>query len=100
MNQVEVEETEQEEIVIEADSIHSTTTEELEGIEIVKVILEHTVDLERVHVRDRQSYCGILLDNNNRKPIIRLGFNNSENKRICVFEFDERWKQARRVASD
>ena len=85
-------ETEQEEIAeiaIEADSIHSTSPEELEGIEIVKVILEHTVDLERVHVRDRQSYCGILLDNNNRKPIIRLGFNNSESMRICIFEFDD-----------
>lgn len=33
------------------------------------------VDLKRVVCRDTQSYFGILLDDNNRKPICRLHFN-------------------------
>jgi hypothetical protein len=33
------------------------------------------VEPKRVVMRDTQSYCGILLDDNNRKPICRLRFN-------------------------
>lgn len=29
-------------------------------------------------MRDTKSYCGILLDDNNRKPICRLHFNTSQ----------------------
>ncbi|MCI5136880.1 MAG: hypothetical protein D3922_00340 [Candidatus Electrothrix sp. AR1] len=29
-------------------------------------------------MRDTKSYCGILLDDNNRKPICRLRFNHSQ----------------------
>jgi hypothetical protein len=35
-------------------------------------------------MRDRKRYCGILLDNNNRKPICRLHFNYSQ-KYIGLF---------------
>jgi hypothetical protein len=37
-------------------------------------------------MRDAQSYCAILLDDNNRKPICRLRFNNSEKLRIGLFD--------------
>ena len=33
---------------------------------------------ERVAIRDQVTYCGILLDDNNRKPLVRLWFNNSQ----------------------
>ncbi len=36
------------------------------------------IDVDRVIMRDTKSYCGILLDNNNRKPICRLHFNYSQ----------------------
>ncbi|QDT99005.1 hypothetical protein [Gimesia aquarii] len=42
------------------------------------------VDVSRVTIRDTKSYCGILLDDNNRKPICRLRFNTSQ-KYLGVF---------------
>lgn len=36
-------------------------------------------------MRDAQSYCAILLDDNNRKPICRLRFNNPDKLRIGFF---------------
>ena len=61
-----------------------TTEEEKEGYNIVKAILSEIVDLDRIFMRDTKSYCGILLDNNNRKPICRLRFNHSQ-KYIGIF---------------
>lgn len=52
-----------------------TTEEELEGFFIVKSILAETVELQRIASRDTKSYFGILLDDNNRKWIVRLLFN-------------------------
>nr|VFK15989.1 MAG: hypothetical protein BECKLPF1236A_GA0070988_101378 [Candidatus Kentron sp. LPFa]VFK31426.1 MAG: hypothetical protein BECKLPF1236C_GA0070990_101388 [Candidatus Kentron sp. LPFa] len=69
--------------VIEDDGIE-TTEEEIEGYHIVKAILRQVVDVHGVFIRDTKSYCGILLDDNNRKPICRLRFNYS-NKYIGLF---------------
>ena len=55
-----------------------TTQEELDGFNVVKAILREVVDVSRVTMRDTKSYCGILLDDNNRKPICRLRFNHSQ----------------------
>ena len=55
-----------------------TTEKELEGFYIVKGILREVVEPDRVAARDTQSYFGILLDDNNRKPICRLHFNRSQ----------------------
>ena len=44
-----------------------TTAEEIEGYELVKTIVSEVVDPERVFMRDSQSYCAILLDDNNRR---------------------------------
>ncbi|MET1258125.1 type I restriction endonuclease [Flagellimonas sp. DF-77] len=52
-----------------------TTEEELEGFRIVVAILRRKVAVERIVHRDTQSYFGILLDDNNRKPLCRLHFN-------------------------
>lgn len=61
-----------------------TTAEEIEGFYIVKSILRNIVSSERIAMRDTQSYCGILLDDNNRKPVCRLHFNR-EKKYIGLF---------------
>lgn len=53
-----------------------TTDEELEGFHIVRSIVRSVVSPRRIFLRDAQSYCAILLDDNNRKPICRLRFNN------------------------
>ncbi|MCB8982056.1 MAG: type I restriction enzyme HsdR N-terminal domain-containing protein [Ardenticatenaceae bacterium] len=69
---------------VEADSelerkaeIH-TTEDEIEGFFAIKSILRDTINVKRVHMRDTKSYCGILLDDNNRKPIVRLRFNRDQ----------------------
>lgn len=68
---------------VESDKI-VTTEEELEGFQIVKAILREGLPAERIAYRDTQSYFGILLDDNNRKPLCRLHFN-STNKYIELF---------------
>lgn len=52
-----------------------TTEEEIEGSQIIKAILREVVPAARIAFRDTQSYFGILLDDNNRKPLARLHFN-------------------------
>lgn len=64
----------------DADGDHAveTTEEELEGFHIVRAIVRKVIDVKRVHYRDTQSYFGILVDDNNRRPICRLHFNRSQ----------------------
>lgn len=62
-----------------------TTEEEIEGYHIVKAILSANVEVEKIVMRDTKSYCGILFEDNNRKPLCRLRFNTS-NKYIGIFE--------------
>jgi predicted type IV restriction endonuclease len=87
-----------------------TTEEELEGYYIVKAILCSVIDPARVKIRDVQSYCGILLDDNNRKPICRLHFNFSQKyiglfdeakneERLPIDKTDEIYKFAERLRS-
>ena len=61
-----------------------TTEEELDAFHIVKAILREKIPAERIASRDTQSYYGVLLDNNNRKPICRFHFNSS-NKYLELF---------------
>ncbi|MCS4251004.1 type I restriction endonuclease [Pseudomonas sp. BIGb0164] len=62
-----------------------TTLEELEGYHIVRAVVRSVVDAKRIVQRDTQSYFGILLDDNNRKPICRLHFNRSQ-KYLGIFD--------------
>lgn len=55
-----------------------TTDEEREAFLVIKAIVRDLVDVRRIVMRDVQSYCGILLDDNNRKPICRLRFNSAQ----------------------
>ena len=71
-----------------------TTEEELESYRIVKSICREKVDIARIEYRDTQTYFGILLDNNNRKPICRMYFN-SATKYIATF--DENKKEIKHV---
>ncbi|HTD03396.1 type I restriction endonuclease [Undibacterium sp.] len=69
-----------------------TTEQEIEGFHIVRSILREAISARRVVMRDAQSYCAILLDDNNRKPICRLRFNNSEKLAIGLFNGKEEEK--------
>ncbi|KUG12423.1 restriction endonuclease [Elizabethkingia sp. HvH-WGS333] len=61
-----------------------TTEEELEAFQIVKAILREKLPAERIAHRDTQSYFGVLLDDNNRKPVCRFHFGTSR-KQIELF---------------
>jgi hypothetical protein len=75
---------------LDKETVHTeTTSEEIEGYHIVKSIMRELIDTERIAMRDQQSYCGILLDNNNRKPVCRLWFNR-EKKYIGLFDGESR----------
>lgn len=63
-----------------------TTEEELESFMIVKSILRPIVDISRVAYRDTINYFGILLDDNNRKPICRMRFNSQTKKYLVTFD--------------
>lgn len=74
-----------EEKEVEKENLIETTEEELQGFRIVQSILRTVIDSKRIKYRDTQSYFGVLLDDNNRKPICRLHFNRSQ-KYIGFFD--------------
>lgn len=69
-----------------------TTIEEIEGYNIVRAIVRSEIDVKRIAGRDTQSYFGVLLDDNNRKPICRLHFNRAQ-KYLGLFDAEK--KEAR-----
>lgn len=81
-------ETESKEEETTDDNEIQTTLDELEGYHIVKAIVRTVVDAARISQRDTKSYFGILLDDNNRKPICRLHFNRSQ-KYIGIFDAEK-----------
>lgn len=60
---------------VEAAANVETTQDEIDAFLIIKSILRKETDVKRIFLRDAQSYCAILLDDNNRKTICRLYFN-------------------------
>ena len=72
--------------VFGADTGVVTTQSELDAFNIIRGIAAEIISPERVCIRDAKSYCAILFDDNNRRPICRLFFNNEENKSIVLFD--------------
>ncbi|MBX9699880.1 MAG: type I restriction enzyme HsdR N-terminal domain-containing protein [Acetobacteraceae bacterium] len=63
---------------------NGTTEEELEAFRIIKALVRGVAKPNRIAMRDQASYCAILFDDNNRKPLARLYFN-SKKKRVGIF---------------
>lgn len=86
-----------------------TTAEEIEGLHMIRSILRDVVNPRRIVMRDSQSYCAILLDDNNRKPVCRLRFNNlqklslglfndkKEEERVSLENLDDLYKYAEQL---
>ena len=55
-----------------------TTQEEIEGMLTIRSIVRDIVDAHRVDLRDAKSYCAVLVDDNNRKPLARMHFNRKQ----------------------
>jgi hypothetical protein len=62
-----------------------TTREETEAFYIVRAIVRGVIPVDRVYMRDQQSYCSIIIDDNNRKPLCRLRFNSKKSLSIGIF---------------
>lgn len=82
---------------VEEDNRIVTTEEEIEGFQIVKAILREKLPASRIAYRDAITYFGVLLDDNNRKPICRLHFNGI--KKYIEF-FDKGKDSSERVLID
>ena len=80
----EAKQQEEEQVEFVEESLVQTTEEEMEGFRIVIAILRRKISVDRIVHRDTQSYFGILLDDNNRKPLCRLHLNASK-KYIGLF---------------
>jgi hypothetical protein len=65
-----------------------TTEDETSAYLIIKAILAEKISSKRVAIRDVKSYCGILLDDNNRKPLARLYFTDNK-KSVGLFDTDK-----------
>lgn len=86
-----------------------TTDEEVEAYYIIRAILREVVNVKRVVMRDVQSYCGILLDDSNRKTICRLYFNTTQKyigfindgqtERLPIDSLDDIYKHVERLKS-
>lgn len=70
---------------VDSDGAVLTTEEELEGYRIVRAIVCSEVPATRIVARDTKTYFGVLLDDNNRKPIARLWLNRSK-KYLGLFD--------------
>ncbi|GAA4394537.1 type I restriction enzyme HsdR N-terminal domain-containing protein [Nocardia zapadnayensis] len=66
-----------------------TTEEELQAFRIIQAIVAQDVDPNRIHYRDAKSYCAILFDDNNRKAVCRLRFNNTDRLRVGLIKEDK-----------
>lgn len=71
------------------DSRIVTTEEEIEGFQIIKAIMSKVVDPSRVYMRDQVSYCGVLLDDKNNRPICRMHFNAASVKYLETFDAEK-----------
>jgi predicted type IV restriction endonuclease len=65
-----------------------TTQDELDAYWAIKAIMREALDPGRIHMRDAKSYCAIIFDDNNRKPLARLYFNTA-NKQVGIFDKDK-----------
>ena len=74
-----------------------TTEHEWQGYFAVKAIVSQDVLPDRVTIRDRKTFCGVLLDDNNRQPICRLHFNRTQ-KYLGLFD-DNKKEQKVKIAS-
>lgn len=80
--------------IAEADDNKVETTDvEIEGFNIVRAICAEKVDPSRVVIRDAKSYCAILLDDNNRRTIVRMHFNSPTARHLGLFSGKEETRE-------
>ena len=66
-----------------------TTEEEMEAYQIIRAIVREVIKPDRVVMRDAKSYCAVLIDDNNRKPLARLHFNSKSVQYVGLFNAEK-----------
>lgn len=66
-----------------------TTAEEVQAFYIIRAIGAKVLPIERIGMRDAKSYCSVLVDDNNRKPVCRFYFNAKSVKSIGIFDAEK-----------
>jgi len=74
---------------VEDDDGIVTTEEEKDAHRIIRAIAARVTHVQRIAMRDAKSYCAILMDDNNRRPICRLYFNSAKNKSVVIFDAEK-----------
>lgn len=72
-----------------------TTEEEWQAFYIVRAIASEKLDPIRIGIRDSKSYCSVLVDDSNRKPVCRLYFNSKSVKYIGLFDREKKEEKVR-----
>jgi hypothetical protein len=83
-------------VAIDGDII--TTQEEVDAFNIVKAIVAGTLPVDRLFMRDGKTYCSVLIDNNNRKPLCRFWFNAKSTMYLGII--DENKAETKHVIRD
>ena len=63
-----------------------TTEDEVQAFMIIRAIAARVASVDRITMRDAKSYCSIIFDDNNRKPVCRLYFNAKSIRYVGVFD--------------
>jgi predicted type IV restriction endonuclease len=66
-----------------------TTQDELQAFYIVRAIGAKILPVDRIVMRDAKSYCSVIVDDNNRKPVCRFYFNSKSGKSVGVFNSEK-----------
>lgn len=88
------------ETMLGAETGVTTTQDEIDAFNIVKAIVSEAVAPDRIVMRDAKSYCAVIFDDNNRKPICRLFFNNPEKRAVVLFDGPQEEKIQLKTAND
>jgi|GEM_PF-1180861 len=72
------------------DSVHTEeATKNAMIMPFIQILGYNVFDPRRIVIRDAKTYCAILFDDNNRKPISRLRFNNTSKMQLGLFNEKE-----------
>ena len=63
-----------------------TTQQEIDAHNIIRSIVSEIINPDEIALKDGKYYCSVLYKNNNRRPVIRFYFNNTDKFSIMLFD--------------
>ena len=59
---------------------------EIEGLAMIRALTHDMVASPRIVTRDRKSYCSVIVDDNQRKPVARMYFHDPNNLQVRFYD--------------